>query len=174
MRPLVPLRKAFADPNLLAPVMAGGSREAMRAILLASQGEALTPSERKHWRRLTGREAEPLARSEECHIIAGRRSGKTSGCAALATYASALCDYSDRLSPGERGVVLLVDLFLTHHDGKLLRLAAGGDDLVDAPPSLERDFVDKADGGHRDQDRTGRKLPISGQIKLIGSDFGRA
>ncbi len=108
MRPLVTLRKAFADPNLLAPVMAGGSREAMRAILLASQGEALTPSEREHWRRLTGRDAEPLARSEECHIIAGRRSGKTSGCAALATYASALCDYSDRLSPGERGVVLLV------------------------------------------------------------------
>ena len=108
MRPLVTLRKAFADPNLLAPVMAGDSREAMRAILLASQGEALTPREREHWRRLTGRDAEPLARSEECHIIAGRRSGKTSGCAALATYASALCDYSDRLSPGERGLVLLV------------------------------------------------------------------
>jgi len=34
------------------------------------------------------------------------------------------------------GVEKPVDLFLTHHDGKLLRLAADRDDLVDAPLRL--------------------------------------
>jgi phage terminase large subunit-like protein len=88
--------------------MGGESREPMRAILLASQGEPLTKSERAHWTRLTGRDQETDDRAEELHVIAGRRSGKSSGIAALAVYLGALCDYSDRLSPGERGVVLII------------------------------------------------------------------
>jgi hypothetical protein len=83
VKPLVTLRKAFEDPNLPAPVMGGASREPTRALLLASQGKELTTSERAHFRRLTARDHEPLERVEECHILAGRRSGKTSGCAAL-------------------------------------------------------------------------------------------
>lgn len=108
MKPLVSLRRALEDKNLLAPVMGGDSRQAMRALLLASQGEELTTAERAHFQALTGRDREPLQRAEECHIFAGRRSGKSSGIAALIVYASALCDYSDRLSPGETGVALLI------------------------------------------------------------------
>lgn len=108
MRPLVSLRRAFDDPKLLAPVMGGESREPMRALLLASQGEELTESELAHFQRLTGRETPPAERVEEGHIIAGRRSGKSSGVSSLAVYAAALCDYQDKLSPGERGVVLCV------------------------------------------------------------------
>jgi hypothetical protein len=108
MTPLVSLRTAFEDENLLAPVMAGESRMAMRSLLIASQGEPLTYSEMAHWRELTGRECAPGMRAEEMHVFAGRRSGKSSGIASLIVYASALCDYSDRLSPGETGVALLI------------------------------------------------------------------
>jgi hypothetical protein len=108
MIPLVPLRTAFNDPLLLKPIMGGATREPMRALLLASQGEPLTDSEREQWRHLTGRDREPLARAEEVHIIGGRRSGKTSGISALALYAAALVDYSDRLMIGERGIVLVI------------------------------------------------------------------
>lgn len=108
MKPLVSLRQALEDPSLLGGVMGGPTREAMRALLLASQGEPLTASEMTHWRTLTGREVSPGMRCEEAHVFAGRRSGKSSGLAALITYAACLCDYSDRLSPGETGVALLI------------------------------------------------------------------
>jgi hypothetical protein len=108
MRPLIPLRVSLESPHLLEPLMGGETREAMRAILLASQGEPLTDSEYEHWTRLTLREEAPMLRAEECHIVGGRRSGKTSGLAALAIWASALCDYRDCLTIGERGVVLIV------------------------------------------------------------------
>ena len=107
MTPLVSLRTAFDDPLLLQPIMGGESREPMRALLLASQGEALTESERGHYLELTGRAREPSGRVEEAHIIGGRRSGKSSGVSALAIYASALCDYPE-LMIGERGVVLVI------------------------------------------------------------------
>jgi hypothetical protein len=107
MKPLITLRAALEDPHLLQPVMGGESREPMRALLLASQGEELTDSELEHFKRLTGRDTAPTERVEEALIIAGRRAGKSSGVAALAVYAAALCDYSDRLQAGERGVVLI-------------------------------------------------------------------
>jgi hypothetical protein len=108
MRPLIPFRVALESEHLLAPLMGGASREAMRAVLLASQGEPLSDSEFEHWNALTLRDEAPSSRVEECHIIGGRRSGKTSGVAALAIWASALCDYRDCLTIGERGVVLIV------------------------------------------------------------------
>lgn len=108
MTPLVSLRQAFSDVHLLGAVMGGESREAMRALLLASQGEELSESEREHFRNLTQRDCEPLQRVEEMHVYAGRRSGKSSGIAALAVYAACLCDFSDKLSSGETGIVLVI------------------------------------------------------------------
>ena len=134
MKILVPSRKAFADPNLLGHVMGGPTFVAMRALLIASQGGVLLNSERPHFQLLTGREREPLERVEECHIIAGRRSGKTSGVAALAVYFALLHDYSDVLSPGERGVVLLVAENL-EQSKILLNYVAG---IVDASPALSK------------------------------------
>lgn len=108
MRPLVSLRRAFEDDNLLGRVIGGESRKPMRALLLASQGEALDAEEAEYFCALTGREASPTSRCDELHIVAGRRSGKSSGCAALAVYLSCLCEYRDRLATGERGIVLLL------------------------------------------------------------------
>ena len=59
------------------------------------------------------------------------------------------------------------------HHGQLLLLAAGWDDVVEIPIPLESDLVEEADGGHRDADRTGRELPVPGQVNLVGSDVLR-
>ncbi len=139
MRPLVGLRQAFEDEHLLGGVMGGESREAMRAVLLASQGEPLTASEMAHWRTLTGREVSPGMRAEECHIFAGRRSGKSSGLAALVTYAAALCDYSDRLSPGETGIALLI-AENQKQARVMLRYVEG---IFDASPALRKLVIGK-------------------------------
>ena len=108
MRPLVSLCTAFEDEHLLAPLMGGDSREAIVSILLASQGEQLTPSELAHWKTLTLREQAPATRASETHIQGGRRSGKSSGTAALAIHAACLCDWSDHLQIGEVGVALVL------------------------------------------------------------------
>src|SRR5208282_3652031 len=76
--------------------------------------------------------------------------------------------------PAVDGVEEPGDLVLAEHDRKLLRFATGGDDLVDAPTPSERNLVEKADGGHRDQYRTGRESLLLAQMELIGPDISRA
>jgi hypothetical protein len=134
MTPLVSLRAALDDPALLGSVMAGASRQPMRALLLASQGEPLTASELEHFRRLTQREAPPSQRVREMHILAGRRSGKSSGVAALACYLSGLCDYGDCLQAGERGLVLCIAAS-TRQARTILDYISG---CLDASPALSR------------------------------------
>jgi hypothetical protein len=159
VRPLVTLRSAFDNPNLLAPVMGGESREPMRALLLASQGETLTDSEREHFRRLTQRDHEPGERVEEAHILAGRRSGKSSGCAAMAVYTSALCDFSDRLSPGEKGVVLII-AENQRQASVLLRYVEGA---FDSSPTLRKLIVNRT--------RTTLELNNGITIEVRSADF---
>jgi hypothetical protein len=106
MRPLVSLRRALEDPQLLGPVLAGPSWLAWRVLLIAAMGEALTADEREVFTKLTGRAQEPLQRCEEFFGVIGRRGGKTRASAVLAVYISALCDHSDSLAAGERGLVL--------------------------------------------------------------------
>jgi hypothetical protein len=71
-------------------------------------GEPLRRSERKLFARFTGREREPGQRIEEAAFIIGRRGGKDRAASVLATYIAGLCDHSDVLAPGERGVVLCI------------------------------------------------------------------
>src|SRR5215471_15085082 len=52
-----------------------------------------------------GRAEAPGEPIEELWIIAGRRSGKTRGIAALGAYLAACCSYKDVLGPGERGTL---------------------------------------------------------------------
>ncbi len=104
----VTLRKAFDDPALLGSILAGDSWSAWRAILLASQGEALTDTERALFQTLTSRKREPLERCEEVFAIVGRRGGKTRAAAVLSVFMAALCDHRSKLAVGERGVVLFL------------------------------------------------------------------
>jgi hypothetical protein len=79
-----------------------------RVLLIAAMGEALTDAEREIFKRLTGREHEPLERCEEFIAVIGRRGGKSRAISALSCYLAGLCDYSHVLAPGERGLVLCI------------------------------------------------------------------
>ena len=108
MKPQVTLRKALTHADLLGNVLGGDSWHAWRCILLAALGESLTADELATFRSLTGRSDPPPGLIDELWAVVGRRGGKTNAMACLAVYLGALCDYSDVLAPGERGVVLLI------------------------------------------------------------------
>jgi hypothetical protein len=109
MKPLVSMRAALGDDELLGKALPGDSWRAWKIVLIALMGERLTPREREVWRELTGgREVEPGAMAEESYIAVGRRSGKTQTAATAAVYLAALCDHSDRLAAGERAVLPLL------------------------------------------------------------------
>ena len=108
MTPKVSLRKALEDPALLGEVLGGNTWRAWRSILLAAMGEPLTPDELETFKQFTGRLTAPTERVDELWCCMGRRGGKSRAMAALAVYLAGLCDYGDKLSPGERGVVLLL------------------------------------------------------------------
>src|SRR6516225_8336760 len=110
MIPRVPLREALSDPNLLGAVIGGDSWSSWRTLLIAAMGEGLTADERQIFSRLTGREHEPLQRVDQFAAVIGRRGGKSRAMATLASYIAGLCDDSDALVPGERGVLLCVAL----------------------------------------------------------------
>ena len=110
MIPRVPLREALSDPNLLGTAIAGDSWRSWRTLLIAAMGEELREDEREIFTKLTGREREPLQRVDQFAAVIGRRGGKSRAMATLATYIAGLCDHTDALVPGERGVLLCVAL----------------------------------------------------------------
>jgi hypothetical protein len=106
VKPIVSLRRALDDPDLLGSILAGPTWLPWRAVLVAAMGEPLLLDEREAFTRLTGRPQEPLHRVEEFWGVIGRRGGKTRAAATLAVYISALCDHSGSLATGERGLCL--------------------------------------------------------------------
>ncbi len=107
MKPLVPLRRSLSDPDLLGHVMVGNTFRPHRILLMAAFGEELTEDERVIFQQFTGRDHEPNKCVSEFCVIAGRRTGKTSGLmSTAATYISGLCDFSDVLRSGETGTLL--------------------------------------------------------------------
>lgn len=105
LKPTVSMREALTDPQLLGGALPGESWRLWRVLLIAAMGEALDDEERALFAEVTGREREPLELVEELWAIVGRRSGKTRAAGTLAAYVGALCDHSDVLAPGERGVI---------------------------------------------------------------------
>jgi len=108
VKPKVTLRRALTDPGLLGNILKGASWEAWRILLIAGMGEPLSEGERVIFKKLTGRHREPDARVEELSAIVGRRGGKSRAISTLGAYIAGLCDHSDVLAPGERGVLLCV------------------------------------------------------------------
>lgn len=106
MTPLLPLRHALS--TVFASIVSGDSWIAMRAVILAALGEALTDAERVYFQKLTKLDKESLKRVKRLIIIAGRRSGKSQIAAVLAIYVAVLCDHSENLTIGEKGVVLCI------------------------------------------------------------------
>jgi hypothetical protein len=56
-----------------------------RVLLIAAMGEELLDDERAVFTKLTGRPREPLVRVSELTAVVGRRGGKSTAMAALAT-----------------------------------------------------------------------------------------
>jgi hypothetical protein len=100
------MRSALSDPALLGGVLAGDSWQAWRVLLIGAMGEQLTDAERPLFKKLTGREREPLQRVEEFAAVVGRRGGKSRAMALLAAYIAGLCKH--KLVRGERGILLCV------------------------------------------------------------------
>lgn len=74
-------------------------------MLIAAMGEPLMVEEQVLFTAVTGREKEALERVDEFWSIVGRRGGKTRSAAVLGVYVATLCDHSDNLALGERGVL---------------------------------------------------------------------
>jgi phage terminase large subunit-like protein len=106
VKKLFSMRDALTDPLLLADAMKGESWSGWRALLIASVGEELTEDERVAYRILTGRDREPGQMIDTWLTVSGRRSGKTTAVAVLVVYLAVLCNWSEELNLGERGVAL--------------------------------------------------------------------
>jgi hypothetical protein len=110
MRPTVTMRRSLADPKLLGNALPGDSWKPWRTLLIAAMGERLTADERELFIELTGREHEPLQRVDLFAGVVGRRGGKTRAIATASTFIAGLCDHSESLAPGEKGVLLCIAL----------------------------------------------------------------
>jgi hypothetical protein len=109
MKPIVSWRESTEDPDLLGHVLHGPSWRPHRILLTAAFGEQLTDDERTVFQAFTNREKEPGKCVSEFAVVAGRRTGKSSGLmSAAATYIAGLCNFSDVLRSAETGTLLVL------------------------------------------------------------------
>ncbi len=108
MNPLISMREALADEQLLGKTLVGESWSLWRTMLMALMGEPLAPEELDAFSAVTGRKASPAAPVEEAALIVGRRGGKDRALSVLNAYLAGCCDHTDVLTAGERGVVLCI------------------------------------------------------------------
>ena len=89
---------------------------------------------------------------------------------------------TSRVTDGQKHAVLKIvhsaqearDFVLAQNDGKLFRLTAGGNVVLDSPWPLEGNGVEKPQGGDRDNDRAGCEMSLLRQVEQIGPDLGSA
>lgn len=143
MKPLVTIREALSDDNLLGTALPGESWLPWQVLLIASMGEALTDEEREIYTVLTERDVEPLEPVEELWGIVGRRGGKTRAAGTLAAYIGGLCDHSGYLAPGERGVIPILAASTAQagrafmHAKGILQHSPMLADLIDGEPTAD-------------------------------------
>ena len=102
----------ISDDALTPGSFKGSSYAAWRSVLGAAFGLPLDKDQRAIFDRLAGGRTPPTSRVRELWVVAGRRSSKTEVAGALAVYLATigaeLEGLVDRLSPGERGVIMIV------------------------------------------------------------------
>ena len=152
MRVVVSMRKALADPQLLAGALPGKSWSAWRILLMACAGERLLAAERKVFKTLTGRDREPGHMVDLFLGVVGRRGGKSRAMAVFITWLATCCDWTDVLSLGERGIALIVAP--TERQAAITRDYVTA--LVESAPLLQS-LV---------EDRTQNVLRLKGQIDI--------
>jgi hypothetical protein len=78
------------------------------AILKAIFALPMEPEELEVYRRHTGRQDPPSSPAREAWLVVGRRGGKSRIAALIAVFLACFRDYSEVLSPGERGTVMVI------------------------------------------------------------------
>jgi hypothetical protein len=102
------IRDALSDPNLFGEFFEGESWARWRTFLDGLFGLPMTDDELAIWQHHTGRERAPESAFREAFVVVGRRGGKSRTSAAVAVFLACFQDYSDVLSPGEQGEVMLL------------------------------------------------------------------
>ena len=104
--------EALQDRNLLGASFKNlDSWRAWIAFLKALFGLEMTSKEVEVYRQATQRGEPPKERVRECYVVAGRRSGKSTLAAVIATYLACFKNWKEFLQPGEKAwiFVLAVD-----------------------------------------------------------------
>jgi hypothetical protein len=98
--------QTLSDEKLLGPWFSGPSWSMWRSVLKATYALKMTPAEREQFRSIAERDP-PKKQVRELWCIAGRRSGKDSIAAAIATHAAISADdITHLLRPGELAAIL--------------------------------------------------------------------
>jgi hypothetical protein len=136
MMATVTFTQALEDQNLLGHTLQGESWHPWRSVLKSIKGEPLSLDELESYRKLTGRYQPPASFVTEALFLIGRRGGKDQAIATFAVYLSALCDWSDKLAPGETGVCLIISPDLKQ-SRETMRRCLG---ILESSPLL-KDFI---------------------------------
>ncbi|MDR6302560.1 hypothetical protein GGQ85_000236 [Nitrobacter vulgaris] len=100
---------AINDPALFAPAFKNPeSWAAWHVFLSALFGLPLNDEQRELFRECTRRDAPNLEGHTEAWLVCGRRGGKSFIMALTAVYLATFKDYTQHLSPGERGTIMLI------------------------------------------------------------------
>jgi hypothetical protein len=97
--------QAMDDEHLFGKWFKGESWDPWRTFLAALFGLRMTEAQAAFFRECTGRSELPDKPSNECWLIAGRRSGKSATLAFIATYLACFRDYTPYLQIGERATL---------------------------------------------------------------------
>jgi hypothetical protein len=105
----ITLLNAMSDPALFGSWFKNQATwRAWGAFLKALFGLRMTLPERILFRRHTGRTTPPKKQAREGWLVVGRRGGKSFVCALVGVFLACFRDYSAYLSPGERGVLMIL------------------------------------------------------------------
>ena len=96
------------DAKLFAPWFRRGNWAAWSAFLAALFGLPMTDTQRTTYTACTGRFTPPTSPAREAWLVVGRRGGKSFILALCAVYLACFRDWSEYLSPGERGTIMIL------------------------------------------------------------------
>jgi hypothetical protein len=100
--------KAMRDPELFGPWFQGTSWLNWKAFIAGLFGLPMSSKRAARFRKYTGRESLPTTPAREAFVIVGRRGGKSLVASLIAVYLSCFYKYSEFLSPGERGTLMVI------------------------------------------------------------------
>lgn len=101
--------EAIQDEKLFRPLFNNlDSWRTWMVVLRAIFGLPMDASDRALFTQLTGRHEPPAAQAREVWLCIGRRGGKSRIVALIAVFLSCFRSYTDHLSAGERGILMVV------------------------------------------------------------------